>query len=414
MRTIPRGRPTTAARAALASGVPGAIAGMVSAAIPPFLVGSLSIAMADDVGFSVAALGTAVSASYVVSALLSPVAGRLVQRLGAVPALRLTCGLTTLGLTILVFAGSRPAVLIALAVLGVPNALIQPASNHTLATITAPRARALLFGVVQSAIPTATMLSGLLLAGFNRGSTWRDAILCTALFTLVAQLAIRGRAPAQVGGFGTNGGAADASCEPQRPLLLGVLAVGGFLGSASATTLAIFGSAGAVDAGLSAGSAATCQVLGSLCCIAVRTLASWYGGVGSGRAIIGRVAALIAVGAGGFAVLAFRQTSLFPVGLAVAFACGWGWTGLFNLTVARARPGQVARATGLTQSGLFLGSVTGPALFGILTHNVGYAAGWWLCVTIAAGAATCAALSALLWSRPPAREPLPEAAAPTA
>jgi MFS family permease len=254
-----------------------------------------------------------------------------------------------------------------------------------------PRWRGLLFGAVQSAIPVATLLSGVLLAGFHRGGTWRLALWLAVLLTLVSQLLIR-----RERSFATPTG----TVLPQLARIGGRLFVPamvgiGFLGSAAATSLAVFGASGGVDVGLTAGAAAACQIAGSLCCIAVRISAAWYGGRAAGGRLLNLVALLLVGGTMAFLALAHHHAATFGVGMALAYGCGWGWTGLFNLTLAWARPEQVAQITGMTQMGLFLGSVVGPALFARLVDLHGYALGWLGCgVATSVAVGTAAVLAA--------------------
>jgi cyanate permease len=69
-------------------------------------------------------------------------------------------------------------------------------------------------------------------------------------------------------------------------------------------------------------------------------------------------------------------TAWFAVATLLAFAAGWGWPGLFQLTVTRSNPEAPAAATGVTQTGAFVGSALGPLMFGWLVESTSYAAAW--------------------------------------
>ncbi len=60
----------------------------------------------------------------------------------------------------------------------------------------------------------------------------------------------------------------------------------------------------------------------------------------------------------------------------VAFALGWGWPGLFNLAVVQHHREAPAAATGITQSGIYVGAAGGPAAFGLLSTPLGYSGAW--------------------------------------
>ena len=53
----------------------------------------------------------------------------------------------------------------------------------------------------------------------------------------------------------------------------------------------------------------------------------------------------------------------------LAFATGWAWPGLFNLAVVRVNPSAPGAATGITQTGTYLGAVVGPVLFGVVAEH---------------------------------------------
>ncbi len=57
--------------------------------------------------------------------------------------------------------------------------------------------------------------------------------------------------------------------------------------------------------------------------------------------------------------------------------CSPYWPGLFNLAIAQANP-SAAAASGVTQTGTYLGVAIGPFLFGLLAEGPGYRAAWLL------------------------------------
>jgi MFS family permease len=66
----------------------------------------------------------------------------------------------------------------------------------------------------------------------------------------------------------------------------------------------------------------------------------------------------------------------------------WAWPGLFNLAIVRNNPVAPGAATGITQTGTYVGAVAGPVLFGVAADQLGF--GWaWLgsaAVTLVAAA----------------------------
>lgn len=377
---------------AAASG-PGAVSAvlttMVSASVAPFLVGSISVQIGRTIDFTPADVGLAVAGFYLVSATLSPFAGRLVAATGPATALRLAAAGSTLGLTAIALAGSAGAIMVALLLLGIPNSLVQPASNQVLAGVADPRLRGLSFGLVQSAIPVSTLLSGILLALVGESAAWRPALWAVAALTLGSQLLIGRVGPAPPAPARPAAGTPAPRLTGGAPLMA-ALVVGAVLGSAAATALPSFVAVTGEDREVSATAIAAAQIAGSLACIAMRVLVSWRGGTARGPGITGTVGAMLLIGSGGYLLIGWSGAPwAFALGVVLAYAFGWGWNGLFNLGVSRVRPGRIAASTGLTQGGVYLGGVCGPPLFAAVAARSGYGSGW----TVIAAAALASALS---------------------
>jgi predicted MFS family arabinose efflux permease len=101
---------------------------------------------------------------------------------------------------------------------------------------------------------------------------------------------------------------------------------------------------------------------------------------------------LLLVGAVGFALLGAAGTiPLLVVSTGLAFAAGWGWKGLYNLAVVQRSPGWASSALGITQAGVFVGSVLGPLGFGVALGKASFAVAWSLC------ALSMFAATAIIW-----------------
>ncbi|MCL5077225.1 MAG: hypothetical protein M1288_03810, partial [Actinobacteria bacterium] len=79
----------------------------------------------------------------------------------------------------------------------------------------------------------------------------------------------------------------------------------------------------------------------------------------------------------------------------ISYGAGWGWNGLFNFAVVWNYPKSAGYATGITQSGAYLGSVFGPLLFGFIVDRSGYGLAW----TSAAFEAIAASLAVIVARR---------------
>ena len=84
-------------------------------------------------------------------------------------------------------------------------------------------------------------------------------------------------------------------------------------------------------------------------------------------------------------------------GAVIAFAIGWGWPGLFNLAVVDLNREAPGAATGVTQTGIYVGAAAGPLAYGLLSTEIGYSGAWLvsgaLCLLAAGAFAAAARLS---------------------
>jgi predicted MFS family arabinose efflux permease len=335
---------------------------------------------------------------------LSPLGGRLVHRIGWEWSGRLTCALATVGSLVITIAGSLSHVLAGLVVVGAANALSQPTSNQMLLRLHRPRRQAFAFGAVQAAIPTAALVAGASLAVTTRGTDWRTVSLVVTLATLLPQLLIRRTGHADRATAARAGRPTDRALIPRRPLLPLVLT--GTLASAAATALPSFTATSGLAQDLSPFVVAGAQIAGSLGSIVVRVVAPVLVSHGSFRHRFTVVASLLAVGSVGLLLLTTTGVPhLFILGTVLGFAFGWGWNGLYNQVVATSAADRVATATGLTQAGVFLGGVAGPALFALVVARAGFDVAW----LSMAGLMTVASLSALAGrpARDEPRQPVP-------
>ena len=341
-----------------------------ASALPPFLVGGLAVQLRDDLQFDTAGLGLAISAYWLSSALCSAVLGRVAERLGARRALR--AGLyanVAVQLAVATVARSWTALVVVMLVGGVVNALIQLAVNVLLAQEMPAHRLGVALGAKQSAIPMGTFLAGLAVPALALTVGWRWAFVVGAALGLaaLAELPALGHPPVR---------AADRPRLGDRPLsALVILGLGGVFGAAAAGALAGFLVSGGVEAGLAEGPAGLLLTAGSACGIAVRMLA----GVRADRRTGGhlRVVALM-LGGGAVAYLAFASGRPWAYVLAtpLAFGAGWAWPGLFNLAVVRDNPDSPGAATGVTQTGIYLGALLGPLVFGTVAEHFSYGPAW--------------------------------------
>lgn len=343
----------------------------VVAVLPMFLTAGLSVQIARDLDFSPSALGVAPAAFFGAMVLASPFAGRLVTRLGAVRAIRWVVLFVAVVLVLMAgTAYSLPVLATYLALAGVANAVAQPATNQLLAQQVPRRRQGSAYGAKQSAIPVASMLAGLAVPALALTFGWRWAF---AAFAVLAALAA-------FWPFGTEDGEGHTQRNdivdialPRR--ILGVLALGVGFAAAGGSTLAIFMVASAVETGWDEAAAGVLFALASGVGIAARLLA----GVRAdqrGRNHLWFVTLMLVTGALGVTALASDNLVLFAVGAPIAFGAGWGWPGVFILSVVNLHPTGPAAATALTQIGTSAGCVVGPLTFGAVAETWSYRTAW--------------------------------------
>jgi MFS family permease len=353
---------------------------------PPFLLGAMAVQVREDLGFSEAGVGVAVGGFFFTASALSAPLGRFAERAGGGRALRLAA-LWAAAAQLLVATGAHSLALltVVLAFGGAANALGQPAANLVVARALPANRQGIGFAVKQSAIPFATVLGGLAVPGLALTVGWRWAFVAAAAVAVVAAFLVPAGtsaehpSPVRPSGGGTGapagpaGGLGSGGSLPFR--IMAVLALGGALGAGAAGTLGAFLVSAGVEAGLAEGTAGLALSLGSGLGIATRL---WAGMVADRRSggHLRRVATMLAVGAIGYLLFATGRPALFLAGLPLAFGAGWAWPGLFNLAVVLANPVSPAAATGVTQTGTYLGAVLGPLLFGLVAHHRSFAWAW--------------------------------------
>jgi len=362
--------------------VTGALVSTAQGMLPVYMLGGLSVQMGAELGFGARELGIATTIYFAVSALGSTPAGRFVQRVGAYPGIVVTAVLS--GAALLGIAGlatTWPLLVAMLVVAGVGNAFAQPAANLLLASEVPLRSQGLFFGIKQAAVPITTLLAGVSvpLIGLTIGWRWAFVIVAagSAVLPALAPRTARRRRPRPL--------ARDtpvASAAPVDRLPLTVLAAGAMLGAASANSIGVFLVASAVDAGFRDSTAGYLLALGSVLGIVTRVVVGALADRREG-AHITRVAAMLVIGSIGFVLLAVAEPPvLFLIGTVIAFVAGWGWNGLFTFSVVRNYPGAAASATGLTQTGLWLGGMIGPLAFGLVASAASFAAAWGLAAVV--------------------------------
>lgn len=354
----------------------------VCAVLPVFLTGALAVEMRRTIGLSVSELGLAVSLYYVAASLTAAAAGRLIQsrgtRFGLIAALVAS---TTSCVLVAGVVDSTPMLSVSMLIGGMGNAFGASATSLLIAETVPPRKQGIAFGIRQSSIPSAVALAGIAVPTVALTLGWRWAFAIAAAITASGLVAVslipstrrppRDRAGSEIG-------------VPFRSLVF--LGAGIGLGSMAVSSLAAFFVESAVRSGIELKHAGLLLALGSALGIAVRLAGGWMADQRQqGR--LAAVALMLLGGSLGMSLMALKSSVWIIPGMLLAFGPGFGWTGLYNLAIVVMNPDAPARATGITQTGAYLGGALGPFLFGAIADNHGFSWAW-------SGAAVCSALGA--------------------
>lgn len=354
--------------------------------LPAFLAGAVAVQIRAELEIGEAIFGLAVAVFFATAAVGSGRMGRLSERLGPWRALRVAAIVSGAVLATIGFAAHAWWILLAcLAMGGLANGLAQPAANLALARAIPAHRLGLAFGVKQSAIPAATLLSGLAVPSLAMKAGFRAAFLAGAALAVVAAISVARSHAKRTPSRGTS------AMEPRNDAHASTLAwmgAGAGLGACAAGALGAFLVSSAVRAGLSNAWAGYLLTGGSIAGLVTR--------LGTGALVDRRpddplrlVVGMLAVGTLGYGLLSVPTDWAHAVAAPIAFAFGWGWPALFNFAVVRSSPRSPGAATGATQTGTYIGAGAGPFLFGLLADGQSYAVAW----TTMAGFALLAAVA---------------------
>jgi predicted MFS family arabinose efflux permease len=334
--------------------------------LPGFLVGALALQIHRGLDVRVEAVAAGVTVFFLAGAFGAGWGGRLADHVGAIPAMRRSVFVTAAALAAAALAPSLIALFVLLAVAGVANSVTQPAINLYVAEQIPADRQGLGFGIKQSGIPAAILLSGLALPLLALPLGWRPTLGLCALAPLAVGLALPRDGAEHVS-------RRTASRRPSRALLL--TALGAALATAGPSALGAYLVASAVEVGIDEGTAGLLAALASGLSLATRVS---LGARADRRRDYGLAVVVLLLGAGsvGFALMASDSAAPFVLGALVAFTLGWGWPGLFNLAVVDSNRETPASATGVSQTGIYVGAAGGPAVFGALAAGAGYGTAW--------------------------------------
>jgi cyanate permease len=347
-----------------------AIAVLVTAccSLPVFLVGGLAVQIRDELDLRISSIGLLTAIFFVSSSVFSAYAGRVAEGIGASRSMSISVLLGAVSLAGLSLAPSFLVLAVFLGLGGAASALGQVGANLHLATRVDRSRQAFAFGIKQSAIPAATLVGGLSVPLIALTVGWRWAFALGTLLSIAVLLAVPKRGP------GTTS-SKERRVRAHKVKALVVLSIAGAFGSAAANAMGSYLVDSSVSAGLGEATAGLLFASGSVVGLSMRVGAGWLADRRTGGRLLW-VAGLYLVGSVGFLLQATRSLDLLWLATGLCFGGGWGWPGLFNFAVVKRNPEAPAAATGLTQTGVYLGGTTGPLIFGVVAERISYQAAW--------------------------------------
>ena len=358
---------------------------------PVFLLAAGFFEIGSDLGFSTTGLGALTASFFLTAAAMSPIMGRLVQRIGWRSAMRINA-VASSALLLAIAALARSIVVFGFLLLISATAygLSNPSTNLCLAGHVDPQRRAFIFGIKHAGIPASTLLAGLALPTFILSVGWRWAYVAVATLGVVVLLLIPEASP--------DVPATDSVRDPRNsvsPLTtarLNSLAIASTIAILAAAALGTYLVAATVELGYSQPAAGLLLSGGSAASITSRLTAGHLTDrIGSPG--FGGITILATAGAIAIALLSASSGGLFAALVLVAFATGWGWPGLMTYAVVNANPDTVAESSAITHAGVFLGFGAGPLVLGFVADRWSFDAVW---IIVAVALAAAAAIVTLV------------------
>lgn len=364
-------------------------------------LGILASFVIDDLSISRAQLGIVVAVVNVAAAVLSPLAGRVTDRIGGRTALLVLFIAAAVTFLILGTAIAYPMLLVGALAGAFSQASANPATNRLIAEVVPAGRRGVITGVKQSGVQAGIFLGGVTVPSLALALGWRVAYLIIAATPLVLAAATLRLVPAQ-----PRSESAAAGTSPRQPLpaaiwwLTGYGLLMGFSGSV--TYLVPLFTEEALGHGPVAGGFAAATI--AFVAVPGRILWSRYAERADAfRRPLAAMALLSLMAAGlFFASSEFAAWLLWPAAVLVAAgSSSWNSVGMLAV-MAEAGIESTGRASGFVLLGFLTGLGTGPPIFGALVDSTGSYDSMWL---LSAVMALVALLVVAGWSRHRRRVP---------
>lgn len=378
---------------------------LTASILPGFLTGALGSSIKEEFGLGDRGLGLAVALTFLLSGLATIHAGELADRVGFRRSLVASMVIAVAGsLWVALLARSPATLVVGLVVAGAGLTLVGPAAKVLVADHVRPERHGIAFGVHMTGIPLAPLLAGLavpVLGWTVPGTDW--TVGWRAMFVGGAALAAAGlvmipaeRARAVATPLATAPAAGRFAHVRMPPLF--VFGAAATLASSAVTGTASFYVVSSTDAGVSENTAGLVLSAATAGVILARITLGLVADRNHDSAVA-TVAILLASSAGGYVLMAGGKAWMYVLGGQAALLLGWSWPGLMVVALVRMNPHAPGLATAFVVSGLNLGAVTGPAVFGLVSDAWSSSAALVVCSLWILAAAGLNVLGRLIQSR---------------
>ena len=351
-------------------------------------LGILATFIIDDLGISRTLLGWIIATNVVLSAVLSPLTGRVTDRIGGKAALILVFGIAGVAFVVFGLAPAIAVLFVASAIAAVAQSGANPSTNKLIGEDLPPGERGFTTGIKQSGVQAAITVAGTVLPTLAIVFGWRTAMLAIAVLPLIGALIAFVVIPTS-----DQSAAAAGDSALRLPSSIRWLAAYGF----------VIGIAGAViffvplfaeeSLGFSPRLGGLAVTVAGIVAFASRILWArfaeqrgdylWPLGI---MAVMGIAAAML--------LLASTQwTWLLWLGVMLTGASTASWNSVGMLAVINEAGAATGRASGVVLLGFLTGLGIGPPLYGATVDATGSYNAMWL-ISIVASAAG----AALVWA----------------
>jgi len=336
--------------------------------LPIFLTGVMALQIQAAIDLQIETLGYVFASYFTAAAILAVPLGRLSERTG--PALSLRIG-TVLSMVALLGISIVPMVMVLIlltALAGVGTAFTRPATSLLLSRAVTPERQGLAFGLRNSAIPAAALLSGIAVPAIALTIGWRWAFAGATVVGVVVLWILPRTIPRPD----------EERIDGQADMALSLMvwaAIAAALASTAAVSLGAYTVLTAVRAGMTEATAGILIAVASVVGVASRIGIGHWSDRRSGSQM-DIVVAMMTMGGAAYALIAVGSGPLLWIAVPAAYATGWAYYGSYYLSIIRLNPVAPGAAIGIAQAGAFSGSIIGPITLGILASRYSFAEAW--------------------------------------